>query len=60
MSWQDMGLYWAWRGNTNGYCPPPTTKHIEYKRNQCGQDEAYSVTDICSITGKEFKRILHG
>jgi hypothetical protein len=30
--WQDMGLYWAWRGkNPNGRLPPkPTEKRIEY------------------------------
>lgn len=29
MTWVDMGLYWAWRGN--GECSqPPTKKRIEY------------------------------
>lgn len=29
--WQDMKLYWAWRGNgSKGYSDPPTTKRIEY------------------------------
>lgn len=30
--WQDMGLYWAWRGADPGgeLPPPPTEKRVEY------------------------------
>ena len=30
--WQDMGLYWAWRGEIpkDGRPPAPTRKHVEY------------------------------
>ena len=26
--WEDMVLYWAWRGDARGYVPPPTVKTI--------------------------------
>ena len=26
--WQDMKLYWAWRGGPIGYCEAPTKKKI--------------------------------
>jgi hypothetical protein len=28
--WQDMGLYWGWRGTTAPTVPPPTKKRIGY------------------------------
>ncbi len=28
--WQDMGLYWAWRGKEKPDAKPPTTKRVEY------------------------------
>jgi hypothetical protein len=28
--WQDMGLYWAWRGDGASNSEPPTVKRIEY------------------------------
>ena len=29
--WQDMNLYWAWRGNGPPDTDPPTHKEIEYE-----------------------------
>ena len=26
--WQDMKLYWAWKGGYIGYCPAPSKKKI--------------------------------
>lgn len=31
MSWEDCGLYWAWRGGPEKYCEPPTEKTIVYE-----------------------------
>lgn len=28
--WEDMGLYWAWRGKEKPTSWPPTKKRIEY------------------------------
>lgn len=28
--WQDMGLYWAWRGSGGPDCRPPIEKRLEY------------------------------
>lgn len=28
--WEDMVLYWAWRGKSQANKPPPTIKRIEY------------------------------
>lgn len=30
--WQDMGLYWAWRGDKACDVPPPTKKRLEYAK----------------------------
>lgn len=30
--WQDMGLYWAWRGKERCFSEPPTNKRLEYAR----------------------------
>ena len=30
MSWQDMGIYWAWRGGAEGYCKPPSERSLIY------------------------------
>jgi len=30
--WQDMGLYWAWRGLDKPKIQPPTEKRIEYAK----------------------------
>lgn len=30
MSWQDMGIYWAWRGEHEGYCKPPSERRLIY------------------------------
>jgi hypothetical protein len=29
--WQDMGIYWAWRGASAPACDPPHAKHLEYE-----------------------------
>lgn len=28
--WQDMKLYWAWRGKTKDITPVPTKKRLDY------------------------------
>ena len=32
--WQDMGLYWAWRGDKECKERPPTKKQLEYAKLQ--------------------------
>jgi hypothetical protein len=28
--WQNMGMYWAWRGKERCFSEPPTEKRLEY------------------------------
>jgi len=45
MTWQDMGLYWAWHGENKEFQPPPYSKRVEYATNGVTK-QAYKVVDI--------------
>lgn len=30
MTWEDCGMYWAWRGHGEPTSPQPTAKRLEY------------------------------
>ena len=36
--WQDMGIYWAWRGKSSEYDPPPPSKRtLKYANVSVGE-----------------------
>ena len=37
MMWEDMGIYWAWRGGPEGYCKPPYEIETVIVLNEYGQ-----------------------
>jgi hypothetical protein len=45
-TWQNMGMYWAWRISTNGheFCSPPTVKKLDYATVN-GQKQCVGVWD---------------
>ena len=60
MAWEDMGLYWAWRGGQDGYTPTPTKKEIVYRqiggmRIACAVIEGGKTTPVYQ---EEIKRLL--
>lgn len=39
--WQDMGMYWAWRGGQDGYSRPPSQKRLHYADVDNGAGHKY-------------------
>lgn len=48
--WEDMGLYWAWRGAPENYVDnPPTKKRIEYVTLVSSVEGGLSLKLACGV-----------
>lgn len=53
--WQDMGLYWAWRGDGPAPTDPPTEKRVRYATitHPAGTTQSLAVTVTDNAGGRQ-------
>lgn len=55
--WQDMGMYWAWRGNSVARTRPPYTKEVKYMQ-VLKSGEPYMKIAYCVIDAGERRTLV--
>ena len=57
--WEDMGLYWAFRGQHEPKDPPPYSKRIIYASVLIGETKSISMRIACAVVDGGEKRIVN-